>query len=296
MQRWEIWLIKFTIYIAIFSGYTSLYIDFNKCILKTPKILQMFVTFSNLSILFFLPMASRLRKFIYFNIFLMFYHTNGFHTTQWTLMYTGYWKTFLNVFIAYCSINFQHLIMLHHASLICYMYEAFSQINYQINHEILDPTLGIIHYHLHALMSQLNVIFNPLNLWIQLSIFLSNSMVGYVTVTSISNGFFDLEFYSSILGSTLYYLLCLHMYVYFLLCEWVYQISRKTLYLMKNCCIKPHNQEIEKLSFNCVLLPVRISIYNMLNINLESFFTLMSETLLYIILLVQVDYSKLKKE
>ncbi|KNC33666.1 hypothetical protein FF38_08777 [Lucilia cuprina] len=235
------------------------------------------------------PRNQGLRKFLYFNTLLMFYHVISMFSSIWTLYFKGDFWNFLNIYIVAGAICMQHLIMLHHASLLCYMYESLSQLHYQLIHDILDPKLSLIHFHICTLMTQLNVIFNPVNLWIQLCLLLTNSMAGYVTVVNIAAGRMDLDSYTNILGSSLYLLLCLHMYLYFMLCEWVTVKAKKTSYILKEFSVKSYSQEFEKMSLSCSVLPVSISIYDMFNINLQSFFTQLSQTLLYTILLIQID-------
>lgn len=314
MKRWELWLIKFTLYNAFLVGYTSINIDFHKRQLKMRKSAKFVAAYGNISFLIYLPMAffsninsivteeknlvikyaytlttvsrlifllvtvlmrlqrdklltkwlekvlmiqisyfdrfpniprdTRLRKFLYFNIFLTFYHTNDLFSRLWIFIINGDWWNFLNVYMVCGAISMQHIIMLHHGALLCYIYECYSIINNQIKNELFDPKLGIIHFHLTTLIAELNSIFNPINLWIQLTIFLSNSMVGYVSITNIISGNIDFDRYKSTLGNSLYYFLCIHMYVYFMLCEWVEQISAKTLYLLKSFSAKSRNQEV----------------------------------------------------
>lgn len=181
---------------------------------------------------------------MYFNTFLIFVHTHFLFSNLWSTIINEDWWSFLNVYMACGSITMQHIIMLHHGALLCYIYESYSIINYQIKNEFFDPKLSIIHFHLTTLIAEINYIFNPINLWIQLSIFLSNSMVGYVSVTNIISGNINFERYKSTLGSGLYYFLCIHMYVYFMLCEWVEKISEHTLYLLKHLNIKAFNLEV----------------------------------------------------
>ena len=190
------------------------------------------------------PRNTRLRYCIYFNATLMIVHITTMLMNLWVFIISNNWWNFFNGYIVVGTITTQHLIMLHHGSILCYLYECFGILNYQLRHEILDPKLAMIYYHLTMLMQQLNTIFNPTNLWIHLGLLLTNSLVGYITVFVIFTGHLDLNLFTALLGTGLYVLLCLHLYIYFTVCELVLQVARNTSFILRKYTEKPYNQEV----------------------------------------------------
>lgn len=57
MKRWELWLIKYTLYNAFLVGYTSINIDFPKRQLKMTRIAKIVAAYANITFLIYLPLA-----------------------------------------------------------------------------------------------------------------------------------------------------------------------------------------------------------------------------------------------
>ena len=204
------------------------------------------------------PRDTRLRYCLYFNAALMIVHTTTMFTNLWVFILSHNWWNFFNAYTVVGTITIQHLIMLHHGSLLCFLYECFGILNYQLRHEILDHKLVMIYYHLTTLLQQLNTIFNSTSLWIHLGLLLTNSLVGYIIVFVIFTGHLDFNLFTSLLGTGLYVLLCLHLYIYFTVCELILQVTRNTSFILRKYTEKSYNQEV---SFNKKFL---FSIYKIL--------------------------------
>lgn len=138
----------------------------------------------------------------------------------------------------------QHSVMLHHGTLLCYLHECFSKLNYQLQQETMDPKLAMIYFHLSTAIQQLNLIYSPLNLCVQISLIISNSLVGYVAILSLITPNFDFNTYSYVLGGRFYILLCLHMHIYFMLCYKVVISARKTNEILMEITEINENQEV----------------------------------------------------
>lgn len=289
MKHWEYCLLKFIMFYIMMSGYTTIYIDFKRLLIKSSKFIKISTFMYNLLFILTTPSAiqinfshvvlntdnpvigyanagiivarlvsmlvviimrpnrnrqlrkwlekvlavqssyfnrfsqvprdTKLRMWLYFNIFLTLFHNLNILVLVGQWLVAGKWRSIYDIYIFSGIIVLQHSIMLHHAMLLCYLHECFSVLNYQLLNNDFNKDLSKTYFDLCALWQQLNVIFSPVNFWLQLCLLITNSMVGFVGILNLISSNLDFKLYTYLLGSSLYILICFHMHVYFMICD-----------------------------------------------------------------------------
>lgn len=181
-----------------------------------------------------LPHNKSLRKLIALNAILMVVHVTNVFCRSWMNLAKNGWWIYMDNYLICIVLVWQHSIMIQHAMLLCFLYESLFKINYQIEWKIQDPKLSIIYYHLTSLIEEFNVIYSPVNMWTQLCSIVTNSMMGYFCVLFLLEPHIDLASYSYVMGDGSYILLCIHMNIYFLICNQVITAFRRTNVILRN--------------------------------------------------------------
>ncbi|KAM7343846.1 uncharacterized protein ACRADG_010756 [Cochliomyia hominivorax] len=236
-----------------------------------------------------LPADMSYIKWLLFNMLIMLTHGISLFINLWEMYIHNKLYNFFDLFILCGVINLQHFVMWHHEVLLCYLHENFSKLNYQLEHQQFDPKLSLIYFQLTQLFAELNIIYSPVIIWLQLCLIVTNAIVGYISTLYFTSSIVENSTYDFLLGGKLYLLLCVHMFLYFMLGDRAVQTTRKTSFILKFSNIRENYSEIELISLNLLLSKVRVSIRGMFNINLSSLFSIIAQTVLLTIVLVQVE-------
>ncbi|KAM7343507.1 uncharacterized protein ACRADG_010506 [Cochliomyia hominivorax] len=232
----------------------------------------------------------RLRKWIYVNAVLMIVHSTNIFVKAWMGLANGGWWNYMDMYGACVVLVMQHSTMVQHASLLCFTFESISKLNYQLMENIQDSKLSLIYYHLINLIQELNIIYSPLNLWIQLCSITTNSMMGLYYVSLVMFPHKITESFTYLMLDDSYFLLCFLMHLYSWICNHVKMTFRKTSAILKKYLFKYYEQKkIELLFLNCDLQKNSVNIFRMFNIDLTFLFSLTSQLCLNIIILIQSD-------
>lgn len=208
--------------------------------LESVRILQLkyFSRFSQV------PRDTKLRKWLYLNIFVTLMHNINIMFIAWHMVFSGKWRILYDIYIFGSSIILQHCVMLYHAILLCYLHESFSILNHQLRNNEFNNELTETYFRLCSLWKQLNTIFNPINFWIQLCLIITNSMVGFVGVLILFKPQLDFKSYTYLLGSSFYILICIHLHIYFMICDHMIKTPQKTLDILMDYTCRDYNQEV----------------------------------------------------
>ena len=187
-----------------------------------------------------------LRKWLVFSFIIMILHGGNSTSKIYEMGLADNENNFLDIYVIGCTINLQHCILWNHSLLLSGLHEFCSKLNYQLEHNELDPKLSLIYYQVTSLVHELNDIFSPVVVWIQLCLIISNSIVGYVLILYFNSSNVNLNSYAFVLGDRLYILLCLHMAVYFMLGQWMVDTFRKTQTILKYYTARQEFEEVSR--------------------------------------------------
>uniref|UniRef100_A0A2Y9D4L2 Gustatory receptor n=1 Tax=Stomoxys calcitrans TaxID=35570 RepID=A0A2Y9D4L2_STOCA len=246
-----------------------------------------------------IPKDIRCRKWIYCNCALTWIHCLPLTVEMLEAQLNRRYDRLADMFLVCGMISVHHINMLHHALLLCYIQECLSIVKQQLRENLVDPKLSLIYFQLRNLYRQLNELYGPMILWIQIGLILSNSMVGYIGFRMLLISSKNSGQYGYLFGNSLYLCVLAHMYIYFNICNWVEaMISELDIilygYKPRDISEAEEIQEIEKIVFSRSLFTPAIRICGMFDINFKTLFSIVSQTILYTILLMQVDYGKIK--
>ncbi|XP_013100571.2 gustatory receptor for bitter taste 22e-like [Stomoxys calcitrans] len=201
----------------------------------------------------------------------------------------------------FCMVTCQHMYMLHHAALLCYMRECLSTLHNQLRIGQFDADLSFIYYNIRKLLHELNGIYNPVLLVIHLCLIISNSLVGYVVlltmmIPELSSGLFLYLF-----GGKVYLLFLVHMYIYYELCDSVEKMVKETDDILKEISTpntnseydKPLERQLDMIALTKSLYERGVNVCGLFNTNLSFLFAVFAQTVMYIIVLIQIDYANL---
>ncbi|XP_073847162.1 putative gustatory receptor 22a [Musca autumnalis] len=245
-----------------------------------------------------LPKNTGHRKWLYLSGAVAFVHIGSVAVDIYKLAFINQFLKAIELYPLLGMIAFQHLFMLQHAILLCYLRECLSQINYQLLANYQDPKMSLIYSQLRSKLLQLNEIYGPTVLCILLCLIISNSIVGFVVLMRILLSGPKLHNYDYLFGDSFYLCILVHMYFYFMICEWVMATMKESqaiLYKYNTTQLrKEEEQELEKLTLSCCLTGRDINILGMVPINLATLFSIIAQTVLYAIILIQAEYGSFK--
>ncbi|XP_019890604.1 uncharacterized protein LOC109611782 [Musca domestica] len=239
-----------------------------------------------------LPKNTGHRKWLYVNGCLTFVHLTTVVVDIQRSVFRRQYQKAIQLYPLLGMLGVQHLFMLQHASLLCYLRECLSQIHYQMLANYQDPKLSLIYSQLRQKIMQLNEIYSPSILCILLCLIISNSMVGYAIFMIFLVPRLNIHRYDYLFGDSFYLCVLLHMYLYFMICEWVMTSLKETqsiLYEHINSGSEEVEEEIKKVSLSCCIYTAEINIFGMVPINLRALFSIIAQTVLYTTFLIQTE-------
>ncbi|XP_073811854.1 uncharacterized protein [Musca autumnalis] len=245
-----------------------------------------------------LPKNTEHRKWLYLSGAVAFVHIGSVIVDIYRQVFSRQYLKAIELYPLLGMIGVQHLFMLQHAILLCYLRECLSQINHQLLANYRDPKMSLIYSQLHYKLLQLNEIYSPTMLCILLCLIISNSMVGYVVLMLILVPGRTSHSYDYLFGDSFYICIIIHMYLYFMICEWVMATMKESqaiLYKYNTTQFrKEEEQEIEKVALCCGLNGRAINIFGMVPINIATLFSIITQTVLYTTILIQAEYGSVK--
>ncbi|XP_065367019.1 putative gustatory receptor 22b [Calliphora vicina] len=205
----------------------------------------------------------------------------------------GDFWSLMDVYLQSYLMDMQHYIMLHHGFILCYLNNLFSKLNNQLHSKRVEPCLASIYFQLTMLLQQVNVIYGPAIFTILLCLLLTISIFGYGIIIFMNLINYEIFIYQYLLTCSAMILLCIDMYLYFLICDRVYETSRETQRILLEFSTGQKNQEVESVCLGRLLLRHNINICGMFNVDLSSLFAMIAQIILYTIILIQIDYTKI---
>ncbi|KAM7342294.1 uncharacterized protein ACRADG_009760 [Cochliomyia hominivorax] len=196
-----------------------------------------------------------------------------------------------------CSENYitlmQTYVMLHHVITLCYINICFSKLNQQLEQGQILELFANIYFKLSLLLKEVNEINGPVIFSVLSCLLLSNSFYIFISLVLMIS-FPEIFLYTFILGLVILILICIHIFLYFLICELVHRTTTDSgrilmLYNVRN----KHYLEIEMVCLGRLLLNLNINICGLFSISFSSLFTLILEIITLIIILIQFDYLEL---
>uniref|UniRef100_A0A1I8P5R6 Gustatory receptor n=1 Tax=Stomoxys calcitrans TaxID=35570 RepID=A0A1I8P5R6_STOCA len=246
-----------------------------------------------------IPKDTTHRKWLYLNGVFTGVHLTAVVNDIFSAFARGQASVAIDLYPLCGMLGIQHLFMLQHAILLCHLRECLSMLNNQLLLKCMDPKLGLIYSQTIVQLQELNRIYSPVNLWILVCLIISNSMAGFIGMLKVMlPQTFNSNSYIYLFGNIFYFTLLLHMYLYFAICDWVLVTAKETeIVLLDYASIRSmsrsNEEEIEKLALCRRLMRHDINICGMLNLNLSTLFSIVAQTTLYIIIMIQIDYEYL---
>ncbi|XP_075167408.1 putative gustatory receptor 22a [Haematobia irritans] len=244
-----------------------------------------------------IPRDTSHRKWLYINSVLTLIHNIVVSThiseNNMNNQVSGY-----DLIALYSMVCFQHFYMLHHATALCYIRELLSVLNNQVNLKCLDPETSRIYSSVRKMLQELNVIHSPVILIIQLCLVISNSMVGYSVLCILMMHDSSAENFEYLFGDKYYLLVLVHMYTYFTLCEWLEKTIKEMDNILFQYAITTGQDSEAERQIDMIFLATRlygpgVNILKIIDINWTLLFSIIVQTILYIIVLIQGDYANL---
>ncbi|KAI8123710.1 hypothetical protein CVS40_5552 [Lucilia cuprina] len=202
-----------------------------------------------------------LRKLWFFNMLLFILHSINFIVFMMQIIPSASLDLIMDIYFLCSLVSLKHLIMLQHAAFLCFVYESFTIINYKLQSKARKVNhLSANYFDLCKLLQQLNNIFNPINCELHLNIFMELSLMLYSLIVVIKNSFFQNRLqYSSVIN--LYIVFILHIYIYYIICDHVWQLNRKIQMIILEFIEENYvNQELEIFTLQRSLMPIMVSV------------------------------------
>ncbi|KAM7343109.1 uncharacterized protein ACRADG_010256 [Cochliomyia hominivorax] len=181
-------------------------------------------------------------------------------------------------------IGMQQIIMLHHTSTLCYIYESFSLINKQFP----KVSAFLIYSQLTGLLNQINIIYSPLIFCLQLNFLLTISTILFSFIVLFKlNAIYSQTFAFSLYGN-FYLFLIIHMLIYFFMCHKVSEIESETNFSILHIMGVNDNRELEQFCLIRKMQQIAVNVYGVLKIDLSFLFEIIANIFKYIIILLQI--------
>lgn len=191
-----------------------------------------------------------LRKIWFKNITLMVPHIINLYLYFWSSIPRSDPSKRIEIYYVCSQISLTHLILLHHSAILCYMHKCFLLLNYQLEHRVEVNNLSYIYFRLCSWMQQLNVIYSPILICIQIHFLLALTIV----VLSIGEvlvypGKYREPFtlYSSLI---FYIILCIHMFGYLFICDRIQRTSGSIQKILLLYNQETYNEEVSFFLFS----------------------------------------------
>ena len=177
---------------------------------------------------------TNLEKLLIFTVLLLIIHIcNEIHLRGSILPAIG-------TYLVSGYIALQHLIMLYHSAILCYFNEFYTIINYQLQYDVFDKDLNLIYRHLCLLLKRFNRNYGSLIICLQFNLLATFSMTIFTTLFM-----FWFKEYSLFFITTLsYFVLFIHMIVYFIMCNGLTITGNNTDTILNQFVKEPYNQEV----------------------------------------------------
>lgn len=138
----------------------------------------------------------------------------------------------------------QHIIMLHHASLLCYIYECFTIIQDQLKNEFCSYNIFGIYLRLCELLQNVNKIYNPLIMCLQLNFLLTISMAVFLIFIFLKNFNTFEKMTTFAILSNIYILIIIHLLVYIFICHKIYDLEFETYLRLLEYMPREYKEEV----------------------------------------------------
>ncbi|KAI8124005.1 hypothetical protein CVS40_5545 [Lucilia cuprina] len=245
--------------------------------------LKYFIRYQNI------PRDTKLYKLWTFNALLLILHTLNLLAYVYFVATIDNLYLMIEVIFMYSLVGMQHLIMLHHAAILCYIFECFSLLNYQLQCEDFNCNLFVVYFLLGKLLKQVNRIYALILFFLQLCFLVAISIILFsFAIITLSNGLSQEPLIFS-LSVSYCILFLIHIFVYHFICDQVCQLNWKTNIILLRLTAKEHNNKmVEELSLKCALVTTTVNVYGLFKINLAFLFVISAQIFQYIILLLQI--------
>ncbi|KAM7342653.1 uncharacterized protein ACRADG_009987 [Cochliomyia hominivorax] len=236
-----------------------------------------------------------LRKLWIMNIIILLLHDINSIIYVYKLLITDEDEVSIRLDICFIrsQMDMQHIIMLHHACALCYIYECFCLINQQLKPETDISNMNFMYFHLCLLLKELNKIYSPIIFCLQLNFIMTISLLLFTYITFIflnDVSSFDWMFALNGISSVL---LIIHISVYYFICHKIGRLNFDTYVILLKFPYMDYKQEVylnylENISFNHALDEIGVVVYGIIKVNLSYLFDISAQIIEYFIILLQV--------
>lgn len=252
-----------------------------------------------------------IRKLCIINILILIAHSINFIIFIHKILMLVRFNTLIEIYSMGSLTTMQHIIMLHHATILCYIYEFFILNNEKLLNDCNVLKFKIIYIRLCLILKQINKIYSPLIAGLQLNIIMVYSFTLLSFAISILTKTLSFDNWLSKINWSFFILLIIHLIIYFFICDKFNRLKFDTDIIMLQFMEMDYNQEVsffiipifiilqviykylyilqlEQLFLNRCLLQITVEIYDIFKINLSFLFKISAQIIQYLIILLQI--------
>lgn len=156
----------------------------------------------------------------------------------------GEWLNTIDIYLQNYLIAMQHYIMLHHGLILSYITYCFQQLNFQLSNGRVEPPFAHIYYQLSKLLQQVNDIYGPAIFCILFGLLVTNALISYGLIMYLNIESFKLFIVEYLLTLSAFVFLCVDMYLYFLICNRVFETTEEMKEIILDYSEITPNQEV----------------------------------------------------
>ncbi|KAI8118385.1 hypothetical protein FF38_05227 [Lucilia cuprina] len=138
----------------------------------------------------------------------------------------------------------QHYMIFHHGLLLSYINHCFTKLNNQLQHEEVKQPFANVYYQLSTVMQEVNVTYGPVIFIMLMGVLLLN-IIFVSMIMEATKSIPVIEFFVECLYLfTVPTLSCLNTYLYFLICDRIYETTEETKRIILEFVTRAENQEV----------------------------------------------------
>ncbi|KAM7343477.1 uncharacterized protein ACRADG_010478 [Cochliomyia hominivorax] len=194
----------------------------------------------------------------------------------------------IEYFIIFCLGGIQHIIMIYQAGTLCYLYEYFSVVHFQLQHKMFIKDIIFIYLTLCGLLKQVNNIYSSIIFILQLSFITTISITMFSFSTFVMIYGISGTTYIHILAGIINIMLIIHIIGYYFICYKIGSIEFETTIILLQRIEGEYDQELEQFSINRTSVQIAVDVYGIFVIDFKYLFKIFAQILKYFIILLQI--------
>lgn len=174
-----------------------------------------------------------------FGILLVFINKLYFTYKALRYMIEGNWLQFGNGYINHLLVTMPYYILLQHGFKLFYINYMFLKINNQLEYMEVREPIAKVYITISLVLKQMNLSYSPVIFFALFYILVSNVFIIFY-IFSMYDTMYELD----LLVLSIQLLLLINIFLYYLICERVYQTANDTNRIIMEYCTKATNQEV----------------------------------------------------